>query len=107
MTQVSQARGQLWGGTTTEVNQLYSNPSYPSETHAGAVYWVVGTASFGSTGHFTLTDQGYVSAAHEELEFRHWRRKALLPRTAATVGIRSFTLIGSGGRRWTAGVLPE
>ena len=34
----------------------------------GAVYWVVGTSSFDSTGKFTLTSQGYVSPMHEDLD---------------------------------------
>lgn len=98
MTQVSQAQGQLWGGTTTEVDQLYSNPSYPSETHAGAVYWVVGTGSFDTTGHFTLTDQGYVSPAHEELEFPTMAAEGTSAQDGGDgLGIMSFTLNGNGG----------
>ena len=66
MTQVSQAQGQLWGATPTEVNQTFRSAS--PEVHQAAVYWVVGTRSFDRTGRFGLTGQGYVSAAHEDLE---------------------------------------
>jgi hypothetical protein len=66
MTQVSQAQGQLWGATTTEVNQIFASTS---EIHEGAAYWVVDTGSFDRTGQFGITNQGYVSAAHEDLEF--------------------------------------
>ena len=38
------------------------------ETHQGAAYWVIGTGSFDETGVLTLTSQGYVTAAHEDLE---------------------------------------
>ncbi len=98
MTQVSQAQGELWGATTTAVTQTYG-PGTTPEVHQGAVYWVVGTSSFDATGQFTLTSQGYVSAAHEDLEF---------PTMAAVGGpgaphghspsaIMSFTLSGNGG----------
>ena len=66
MTQVSQAQGQLWGGTETEVNQTFGSAS---EVHQAIAYWVVGTKSFDATGAFTLTSQGYVSAAHEDVAF--------------------------------------
>ena len=58
------------------------------------MYWVLGTSSFDSTGSFTLTNQGYVSAAHEDLE---------MPAIAAegTGGngkaIMFFTVNGNGG----------
>jgi hypothetical protein len=98
MTQVSQAQGQLWGGTSTEVNQLYSNPSFPQETHAGAVYWTVGTNSFDSTGKFTLTDQGYVSPAHEDLEYPTMAAEGTHSQDGGNgLGIMSFTLNGNGG----------
>ena len=65
-----------------------------AEIHKGAAYWVVGTGSFDKTGLFTITNQGYVSAAHEDLE---------MPAMAAegTGGngkaIMLFTLNGNGG----------
>ena len=92
MTQVSQAQGELWGATTTEIAQTYAGAN--AEIHQSVVYWVVGTGSFDSTGRFTLTNQGYVSAEHEDLE---------MPAMAAegTGGngkaIMLFTLNGNGG----------
>jgi hypothetical protein len=92
MTQVSQAQGQLWGSTPTEVNQTFTSGS--SEVHQAVAYWVVGTGSFDQTGVFSLTSQAYVSAAHEDLE---------MPAMAAegTGGdgkaIMLFTLSGNGG----------
>ena len=91
MTQVSQAQGQVWSALPTEVNQTFATTS---EIHNGAVYWVVDTGSFDRTGQFTITNQGYVSAAHEDLE---------MPAMAAegTGGngkaIMLFTLNGNGG----------
>ncbi len=91
MTQVSQGQGQLWAPMTTQVNQTFGNSS---ELHQGTVYWVVNTGSFDQTGKFSITNQGYASAAHEELE---------MPAMAAegTGGngkaIMLFTLNGDGG----------
>jgi hypothetical protein len=68
MTQVSQAQRQLWGAIPTEINQTYG-PRSASEVHLGAAYWVVDTSSFDRTGRFVLTNQGYVSAPHEDMEF--------------------------------------
>jgi hypothetical protein len=69
MTQVSQGQGQLWAATVTEVNQIFaSGPKPGNEIHNGAAYWVIGTNSFDKTGAFTMTDQGYVSAAREDME---------------------------------------
>jgi hypothetical protein len=67
-TQVSQAQGQLWGAISTEIDQTYSSGPSP-EVHQGAAYWVIGTSTFDSHGVFSLTSQGYVSPAHEDLEF--------------------------------------
>jgi hypothetical protein len=96
MTQVSQAQGQLWGATSTEIVQKYSNPSDPAETHAGAVYWIVGTAGFDAAGTLSLTSQGYVSPEHEDLEF-----PAMAADGSAYGGndgaIMDFTLSGNGG----------
>jgi hypothetical protein len=91
LTQVSQAQGQLWGATPTEVAQTYTRAN--AEIHQGAVYWVVGTRSFDQTGKFTLTSQGYVTAQHEDLE---------MPAMAATPSsngraIMLFTVNGNGG----------
>ena len=66
-TQVSYARQQLWGTIPTLITQTYTSPP-GSEIHVGAAYWVVGTSTFDTTGTFTLTGQGYVTAMHEDLE---------------------------------------
>ena len=91
LTQVSQAQGQLWAATSTQIAQSYTRAN--AEIHMGAVYWVVGTGSFDTTGRFTLTSQGYVAALHEDLT---------MPAMAATPGeggtaIMLFTLTGNGG----------
>ena len=97
VTQVSQANDQIWFAISTEINQTYSSGPSP-ETHQGAVYWVVGTESFENSGFFTLTNQGYVSPKHEELEFPTMASGG----TSAQDGgngkaIMSFTLSGNGG----------
>jgi len=91
MTQVSQGQGQLWSALPTEVNQTFATTS---EIHNGAAYWVVGTGSFDKTGLFTITNQGYVSAAHEDLEF-----PAMAAEGTGGNGktIMDFTLNGNGG----------
>ncbi len=91
LTQVSQAQGQLWASTATQIAQTYTRAN--AEIHMGAVYWVLGTNSFDSTGKFTLTSQGYVSPKHEDLS---------MPAMAATPtsggkAIMLFTLTGNGG----------
>lgn len=91
LTQVAQAQGQLWAATSTQLAQTYTGAN--AEIHMGAVYWVVGTHSFDTTGKFTLTSQGYVSPRHEDLD---------MPAMAATPGsggraIMLFTLSGDGG----------
>jgi hypothetical protein len=90
ITQVSQANGQLWAGVDTQINQQYS--SVIPEMHMGAAYFVVGTRSFDKTGHFSLTSQGYITAAHEDLEFPAFAAGASNGRAIA-----SFTLNGNGG----------
>jgi hypothetical protein len=90
ITEASQAQGQLWAAAETQLDQTYS--SNVPELHMGAVYWVVGTGSWGKAGGLSLTSQGYVSAMHEELEF---------PAMAAGDtgrAIMSFTLSGNGGQ---------
>lgn len=89
-TQASQAQGQLWGAISTEVSQSFASESSP-ETHQGAAYWVIGTRSFDRYGVFTLTGQGYVTPAHEEVEF---------PVIAAPdygPAVMFFSLSGNGG----------
>ena len=91
MTQVSQAQGQLWSGMTTEVNQTFNAGP---EIHEGAVYWVVNTGSFDKTRQFTITNQGYVSAAHEDMEFPAMAAEGTGGNGKA---IMIFTLNGNGG----------
>jgi hypothetical protein len=91
LTQVSQAQGQLWAATSTQIAQTYTRAN--AEIHMGAVYWVLGTRSFDKAGKFTLTSQGYVSPKHEDLT---------MPAMAATPtsggrAIMLFTLSGNGG----------
>jgi len=98
MTQVSQAQGQLWGATTTAITQTYGAGTTP-EIHQGAVYWVVGTNSFDRSGQFTLTSQGYVSAAHEDLEYPTMAAAGGhgSPKGRSGGALMSFTLSGNGG----------
>ena len=91
MTQVSQAQGQLWSSMTTQVNQTFGSSS---ELHQGGVYWVVGTDSFDKTDQFTITNQGYVSAAHEDLEMPAMAGEGTGGNGG---GIMVFTLNGNGG----------
>ncbi len=97
MTQVAQAQGQLWGAVSTEVNQMFGHGgNTTSETHQGAAYWVINTQSFDQTGQFSLTSQGYVSAAHEDLEF-----PAIAATDQASPGpgasaLMTFTVSGDG-----------
>jgi len=89
-TQASQAQGQLWGAISTDVAQSFASESSP-EVHLGAAYWVIGTSSFARSGVFTLTSQGYVSPAHEDVAF---------PDIAAPDNGQAaffFTLTGNGG----------
>jgi hypothetical protein len=65
-TQVSQAQNKLWGAISTEISQSFASGS---EVHQGAAYWVIDTDSFDRKGVFGLATQGYVSPAHEDLEF--------------------------------------
>ncbi len=91
LTQVSQAQGQLWASTATQIAQTYTRAN--AEIHMGAVYWVVGTNSFDSTGRFTLTSQGYVSPLHEDLSMP---AMAASPASGGNA-IMLFTLTGNGG----------
>ena len=97
ITQVSQAQHQIWGATTTEINQTYSSgPS--SEVHQGAVYWVIGTENFDSIGAFTLTSQQYVSPKHEDLAFPAMAAGGFASEDGGNgKAIMTFTLSGNGG----------
>ena len=91
--QASQAQGQLWAAVDTEIDQA---SAVVPELHQGAVYWVVGTDNFDRTGRLALTSQGYVSPAHEDIEF-----PAIAAEGTSEGGnggaIMSFTLSGNGG----------
>jgi hypothetical protein len=90
VTQLSYSGGQLWFAVSTLINQTFASSS---EIHIGAAYWVIGTSSFvGGTHLLTLTSQGYVAAAHEDLEF-----PTLVGAPGAEGGLMSFTLSGNGG----------
>lgn len=97
VTQVSQANGQLWLGISTEIAQTFSTETSP-EVHQGALYWVVGTGSFDNAGFFTLTNQGYVSPRHEELEFPTLASGGTSSEDGGNGrAVISFTLSGNGG----------
>jgi hypothetical protein len=89
-TQASQAQGELWGAISTEVNQAFGAQASP-ETHQGAAYWVIGTGSFDRSGVFTLSSQGYVTPAHEEVEF------PVIAAPDRGPAVLFFTLSGNGG----------
>jgi len=89
-TQASQAQGQLWGAISTEIDQSFAGSAAP-EVRQGGAFWEIGTNSFDRSGVFTLTSQGYVSAAHEDLAFPDIAAPDYGP--AALF----FTLTGNGG----------
>jgi hypothetical protein len=96
-TQVSQAGGQLFGAISTEIDQTYTSEATP-ELHQGAAYWVIGTSRFDQGGPFTLTSQGYVSPAHEDLEFPAMAAEGYPWQDGGNGGaIMDFTLSGNGG----------
>ena len=89
-TQASYSGGQLWFAISTLVNEGFATGN---EIHDGGAYWVVGTSSFtGANPQFTLTSQGYVAAAHEDIEF-----PTLVGGTGAAGALMSFSLSGNGG----------
>ena len=95
MTQVSQAQGQIWGGTSTQINQTFSSGT---EMHQAVAYWVVGTRPFDKSGTFSLTSQGYVSAAHEDLTMPAIGAEGRSSQDRGNGGaIMTFTLSGNGG----------
>jgi hypothetical protein len=97
ITQLSQAQGQLWAVASTETNQTFaSQPSQP-EVHMGASYWVLGTKSFDTTGAPSLTNQGYVSPAHEDLTMPVMAGQGAASDGGTGRGIMAFTLAGNGG----------
>ena len=89
-TQASYAGGQILFAISTLVNETFG---LASEIHTGAAYWVVtpGPGATASVPGLTLTSQGYVAAAHEDLEF------PTLVGSATDGAVMSFTLSGNGG----------
>jgi hypothetical protein len=65
-TQASFSNGQLWTAVSTVIVQTFGSKS---ELHIGATFWAVGTSGFDSKGTFSVTTEGYVTAAHEDIEF--------------------------------------
>ncbi|MGI0130672.1 MAG: hypothetical protein ACREEC_11075, partial [Thermoplasmata archaeon] len=99
-TQASLANGQIYGALSTVVVQTFKfGTGCPcSEAHIGVAYYVVGTHSFDMGGVLTLTNEAYITAIHEELEFPAIAAEG----TAAQDGgnnaaIITFTLSGNGG----------
>jgi len=88
-TEASYAGGQLWFAVTTLVNQQFTTGN---EVHTGAAYWVLNASPFNTGRHpLTITSQGYVSAAHEDLLFPS------VATDGASQSLMSFTLSGDGG----------
>lgn len=96
-TQAGQAQGQIWGAVSTVIDQKFSSESKP-EAHVGAVYYVVGTGSFDRFRAFSLTGQGYVTAAHEDLVYPTMAAEGFPSQDGGNgLAIMSFTLAGNGG----------
>jgi hypothetical protein len=94
-TQASQAQGQLWGAASTAITQTFGSSS---EVHQGAVYWIIGTDTFDTSGFFTLTNAGYVSPKHLDLEFPSMAAEGLSFQDGGNGGaIMTFTLSGNAG----------
>jgi hypothetical protein len=87
-TQASYVGGQLSFAISTLVNETFGSSG---EIHTGAAYWIVNTAAGTGTPTLTLAGQGYVAAAHEDLEF------PTLAVGGTDGGLMSFTLSGNGG----------
>jgi hypothetical protein len=97
VTQASQAQGQIWGSLSTVIDQTFSSESKP-EAHVGVAYWVVGTGTFDRSRGFSLTNQGYVTAAHEDLTFPAMAAEGFPSQDGGNgQAIMSFTLSGNGG----------
>jgi hypothetical protein len=88
-TQASYVGGHLYWANSTLVNEQFGSSN---EIHAGAAYWIVSTSSFtGTHPTLTLAKDGYVAAAHEDIEF------PTLVGGGASGDLMSFTLSGNGG----------
>jgi len=95
VTEASYAQGQLWTSVSTLVTETFNQfgPQHPasSEIHTGVTYWVIDTNGRGPTPSFTIADQGYVAASHEDIEF------ASIAATDSDGALMAFTLSGNGG----------
>ena len=89
-TQASQAQGQLWGAISTELAQSFPGES-TAEVHQDGAYYVIGTKGFDRGGLLTLTGQGYVAPAHEDLSM------PVIAAPDSGPAIVLFTLTGNGG----------
>jgi hypothetical protein len=97
VTQAGQAQGQIWGAVPTVIDQTFSSESKP-EAHVGIVYYVVGTGTFDHSGKLSLTSQGYVTAAHENLLYPAMAAEGFASQDGGNgQAIMSFTLAGNGG----------
>jgi hypothetical protein len=99
-TQASLAQGQIWGAISTEVDQTYqTGTGCPcSELHMGVAYYVIGTASFDAWGTFSLTNNEYVTAMHEELEFPAIAAGGSKAQDGGNMAaLITFSLSGNGG----------
>jgi hypothetical protein len=66
-TQASYANGELWTAVSTVVIQTFGSKS---ELHIGTTFWALGQGSSDPKApSFSITTEGYVSAAHEDIEF--------------------------------------
>jgi hypothetical protein len=89
-TQASQAQGQLWGAISTEVAQSFPGES-SAEVHQDGAYYVIGTAGFDRGGSVTLTGEGYIAPAHEDISM------PVIAAPDSGPAIVLFTLTGNGG----------
>ena len=88
-TQVAQAQNQVWASFSTVVYQQLGSSAY--KEHFGGAYWVIRTSSYDVGLPFSITDQAYVTALHEELEF-----PAIAAADTASLGaVMTFTLSGN------------
>ena len=105
-TQASQAGGQIWGAISTADTQTYATGTgCPcAEAHIGVAYYVFSTHAFDLSGVASLTDQAYVTAAHEELEFPAIAAEGSHAQDGGNMGaLITFSLSGNGGPKHADG----
>jgi hypothetical protein len=94
VTEASYADGRIWAGISTQVSQQFVNEP-AAETHQGVAYFVVDTNGFAKTGNVTLANQGYLSAAHEDLAFPAFAASGTAAQDGGNGGaLGMFTLTG-------------